>query len=164
MVSLACNPGRGRRRRRVEYWSWWPAKPSDKFQSSERPCLKIQSGITLSLFLGMRTRVPPAPIPTHSQIIYIYTYIQTLKFLPPCSVHKHTQDRCLHFHYQQSSTLPKSNLMSRVGTGWRTYTLKDEWPMCHELLLKGQQEWGEVAGSDPAGSLEGRSCALSIWL
>ena len=37
--------------------------------------------------------------------------------------------------------------------------------MCRELLLKGQQEWGEVAGSDPAlrqatgipGAVVGRS-------
>lgn len=54
--------------------------------------------------------------------------------------------------------------MSGVGASSTMHTFKDEWPMCHELLLKGQQEWGEVAGSDPAGSLEGRSCALSIWL
>lgn len=48
--------------------------------------------------------------------------------------------------------------MRGVGASSRTHILEDKWPVCHELLPKGQQEWGKFSGSDPAWSLGGRSC------
>ena len=48
--------------------------------------------------------------------------------------------------------------MSGVGASSRTPIREDKWPVCHELLPKGQPEQGKFSGSDPAGSLGGRSC------